>query len=578
MTPRQEAKLTLRKYFFWQWILATMLGYGVGFSLSGPFFNRENLIVTFSISGLVIGLAIGFAQWLVLRPFLPGWILVYIYYPCLITVLGSALNNLLPFFIPLLLPIVSTIAQWRLLREAIRPCWTWILWNLHIYLLTFGSWVVIYRGLLTFYLDPSIVILTSGLAAGSINGILSGLVLIRLVKKAQPISQEAQHKINQGTRDHPPEQKLWIRNILSWSIIPLTVGWFFFIPEPTLSSSSFLILFLSLYGYLFVSVLIHELGHLSFALLNRFKFKFLAVDRWVLSYREQRLRIQRFHRLAAGGLTATIPTNLDPNRLKQHLIWMILGGPLASFLLFLSGTIFLLFPETLSKNSVIWSLTFLSIYNFYMTILNLLPIKFGYFPTDGRLIWNLVQNNPEGKQFIALYRYLGSLAQGIRPRDLDPEILSDALAVSEPSMHHISGLMMAYQRALDRGEFQTAGQFLDQALELKNYWPEFNRATLFLEGIYFEARIRQHPDIARQWFEQVQEQMLILVESYAFLRAEAALLLAEGQTQEAVTKAEQALQLAAQDLLNRGAAIAEVEWLQAIIQEGIQKQKENQHS
>lgn len=565
--------LRLRKHFLWQWILATTLTYGFGVAVLGLGHDSAQSILLVVLSGLVLG----FTQWLVLRPFPIDWIFVYVFYPCCYLIAGSFLGGFwidspwVSIILLLSLPIILPIAQWRLLRKFIRPCWTWILSSFAIYSLTFIAWLIVYSSLVIHLEQNTQIRLVFGLVAGVINGILSGLVLIELVKKAQPISPAIQQKITQGKYDNPPDQKLWIQNIVNLSIIPLFVGWFFLIPEPNISLGNLLIFFITLYGYLFLSILVHELGHLSFALLNRFRFKFLAVDRWVLSQSSQGLRIERFNRLAAGGLTATVPTMIDTTQLKNQLIWMIFGGPLASFLLFLLGSIFLLFPELVLTNPVVWSLTFLSIYNLYMTILNLLPIKFGYFPTDGRLIWNLTHSNPEGKRFMAFYRHLGSLAQGIRPRDLDPEILSDALAIPESSMHHISGLMMAYQRALDRGEFQVAGEFLDQALELKQYWPEFNRAALFLEGTYFEARIRNQPEIARQWFEQIQEQPLI--ESYSLLRAEAALLLVEFRSQEAVTKAEHALQLAKQDLLSQGSAIAEIEWLQAIIHEGIQKQK-----
>jgi hypothetical protein len=56
------------------------------------------------------------------------------------------------------------------------------------------------------------------------------------------------------------------------------------------------------------------------------------------------------------------------------------------------------------------------------------------------------------------------------------------------------------------------------------------------------------------------------IEPYILLRAEAALLLAEGNKEAALSKAEQGLAIAQRDRFMLGSAIAEHEWLQTLLQ------------
>jgi hypothetical protein len=137
------------------------------------------------------------------------------------------------------------------------------------------------------------------------------------------------------------------------------------------------------------------------------------------------------------------------------------------------------------------------------------------------------------------------------------------VAIPEKSQDHISGLLSAYYVELDKGEFEQAGNYLDQALDLNLYCPELFRGSLLLEGAYFESHIRHRVALARQWFEQIQDTALI--EPYALLRAEAALLLAEGNNDAALIKAEQGLASVRCNQFMVGSVIAESEWLQALL-------------
>ena len=137
------------------------------------------------------------------------------------------------------------------------------------------------------------------------------------------------------------------------------------------------------------------------------------------------------------------------------------------------------------------------------------------------------------------------------------------LAVPEQSFDHVAGLLTAYSVALDKGELEIAGDYLDQALERHLYYPALFRSSLLLEGAYFEAYVRQQANIARAWFDKIEE--TALTSPYALLRAESAVLLAEGKLAEAQSKAEKGLESAQRDRFMIGSAITEIERLQTLL-------------
>jgi hypothetical protein len=116
---------------------------------------------------------------------------------------------------------------------------------------------------------------------------------------------------------------------------------------------------------------------------------------------------------------------------------------------------------------------------------------------------------------------------------------------------------------LEKGKL--IGDYLDQAIAINTYYPDLFRGSLFLEAAYFEAHIRGHAELARQWFNKIQDTALL--DPAALLRAEAAVLLAEGDQAGARVKAEQGIIWTQRDRFMVGSAIAENEMLQSLLQE-----------
>src|SRR5262249_55294630 len=111
---------------------------------------------------------------------------------------------------------------------------------------------------------------------------------------------------------------------------------------------------------------------------------------------------------------------------------------------------------------------------------------------------------------------------------------------------------------------------LDLAVSQRQGCPAEFRPALLLEAAFFDARYRHDVPAARAWLEQAQGGH---AERPTRLRAEAAILWAEGRYAEAAVLAEAGL-AAIPRSAPHGSAITESEWLNAILMESQGREEE----
>lgn len=561
---------------FWlQWILCNCLAYSLGLGIPIILADLQSAPNYDSYIGqavMFMGLWVGIPQWLVLRRRLTisaQWIWFsfagYIISALLLLWVARLLPSSDAAVRLFLFPLIISLGQWHVLRQRLQPAWSWVPASFFA-LLTGGGLGILLGGYLYLWHNTfGISVLAGGLTCGLVYSLITAVNLRYITQQKYASLQPSKSESKQDT---PPNHKIWLDTVIT--LLPLLVimgGWWWLlpsIPSSELPSIFKPVVFLgSLYLYQYFAIFIHELGHYLFAWVNGSKLYRFAIGRLILIQTDQGFKLRRCRRQLAGGFAEPIPTSL--HRLDRQLFLMIMGGPAASFLLFCLGTLPLLSPNLIRNSPIIWCLTFMSGISLHMAIFNTIPIKIGYFSTDGRRMLDLAQKNIPGQRFLAEYQFNAYLRQGIRPKDIDPDLKNRLLALPENSMDHISGLIMAYYMTLDEGNMQQAGNYLDQALKINAYYPELFRASLLLEGAYYEAHIRQNPDTARQWLDQIQEK--ILIDPSTHLRAEAAIHLAAGDKTSAQTKAEESLAILQKPRFLPGFTAFEQDRLQVLLQD-----------
>lgn len=553
------------KLFLWQWIVATAVGYGLTAGFGNIKHDEPAIALSFTMIAFS-GLLVGLFQWIVLNQVIQGaslWIgggwLIWAVGLVIALQLVMILPIITGLWIVLSYPLLISVNQWLVLRRYVKPSWWWILVN--SLAITVGISILIGAVAAGAALGQSLTVAGAigGLLGGAIQGGISGLGLRLLLQR------RTQSNLGAKGREKPPTPQSGLRFLMTSLLFLCMGGWsilvFHMIKPAEISGTAFLVLLFVFFVYSYISILIHELGHLVGALVSGFKLNFLTVARFILIREQHGLKLRRMRKMSAGGLTSTVP--MSHHNLKKKLMVFIAGGPIASFALFLLGLCLLPFPNMVGQNPLLFAVVLFAGLNLYLAITNSLPLKVGFYTTDGYIMSSLARNTVEGQRFLAMYEYLVDTAQGVRPRELSDELVARSLAHPEKSMHHGYGLIMAYYKALDSGDVDQAGKFLDEALAIKNYIPEFIRASLFMEAAYFEAHHRQSADNAQEWFNQVEE--FVFLQPYTQRRVEAALALAHGHHQKSLEECQKGIEAIYVDSLRKGMAIAEQDWLNQIL-------------
>jgi hypothetical protein len=311
---------------------------------------------------------------------------------------------------------------------------------------------------------------------------------------------------------------------------------------------------------------VHEIGHLMGGKLAKFRFHLLIIGPFKMMRRKERLHLSWSRGAFFNGLAASLPE--DDRQLRWRMLLFAVGGPLASLLLALLGTAvffnyrrdidFLLDNAWLVEGA---ALTAIISFIFFLTAMKPGQYNNG-MPADGGRIITLLQGNETADRWCALVLLNGADILGQRPREWDAALVQKVLAITDGSYDTLSAKMLGYQWALDNGRIEDAAQLLDEALETWAAWVSGGRGRLALEKAYFIARHRHNALEARQWFDQVRRSR---ISQPLQQRAEAAILLAEGNHQAATMLAQAGLD-ALQKETPSGTILAESDWLREMVQ------------
>jgi hypothetical protein len=141
------------------------------------------------------------------------------------------------------------------------------------------------------------------------------------------------------------------------------------------------------------------------------------------------------------------------------------------------------------------------------------------------------------------------------------------LSVRSGPAQDLSEIFFGFYYFLDRGQTDRAGELIQLLAANQDNLDARCQSYAGLEAAYFEARHRHNPIAARRWLNQAPKDG---VEPQTYLRAEAAVLLSEGQYQAAAAVAKAALVVLPKSA-DPGGAIAEKEWLGSLLAESQSK-------
>lgn len=317
---------------------------------------------------------------------------------------------------------------------------------------------------------------------------------------------------------------------------------------------------------LVLTLVAHELGHLLGGWLVGFRFMLFIVGPLKVVREGTAIRVRLNKDLSLyGGVASAMPT--DDRDLARRTAIVILGGPLTSLALgVLSLALAAWAYGALAVESSLSQLTFFAflfgITNLAIFVTTMIPGKTSGFDTDGAQLLDLWRGGHRAERRWLIVALSAVSIDGVRPRNWNPTQIERLLELREGQVEDVMTNLFGFYYALDRGEVARAGEHIDLCLQQADGFPEAVRPMLYAEAAYFTAHHRQDAVAARHLLQSASGGM---TEAHTRLRAEAAVLLAEGRFVESAEKARAGL-AQAEKSWDKGGAAAEKEWLAELLQ------------
>jgi len=334
--------------------------------------------------------------------------------------------------------------------------------------------------------------------------------------------------------------------------------WYFY---PYLQRSNLLRIFLLLLLVYYGTLVIHECGHVLCARLVRYRFLLMIAGPLKIERTRRGIRVGLHKSIKFyQGLASAIP--LDAHHLRNKEIVVYAGGPLANLLqaiVFAACSSWLSFP-VFSPIPLILRLT--AGFALLASLANLIPLRTSDgFLTDGAGMLLLLKGGRPVERWCATLKLEMALAQGLLPREWNVDLLQSALSLPDGTLEDVTGCSYAYYKSLDMNDITGARLLLERMLVARMDVPASLRRWLSLEAAYFEARYHHNATAARAWFERTKG---ITSDRCSKLRAEAAVLLAEGKKEKACLCIQKGL-AKAKDALFVGTERIEEMWLRDLL-------------
>jgi len=242
---------------------------------------------------------------------------------------------------------------------------------------------------------------------------------------------------------------------------------------------------------------VHEVGHLLGGFSRGMRFLLLIVGPFQWTRSPGGIRFKWVFNLGTmGGIAAATPDPSAP--LAPQLRRLIAGGPLASLVLAVLGLILAVWFEGRAGayGLIIGCLSFL------IFLVTAMPLRAGGFMSDGMQFLELRRGGGAVTERQVLLRLMGVSYAGTRPRDWDPQLVQDALALqgAEP-LRRVAGRIFGLYHAMDRGDADGLREHADWLAQHLDDYPDGFRQSITLELCVVAAQRGDLP-AAREWWKR----------------------------------------------------------------------------
>jgi hypothetical protein len=306
---------------------------------------------------------------------------------------------------------------------------------------------------------------------------------------------------------------------------------------------------------------VHELGHVLGGVAAGFRVLLFMVGPLRVEREGERFQVRfAFKGALFGGLAACAP--MDTRDLRRRTLWLIAGGPLASFV---AGVLLLVMRSVLDAPPVADTLLLVTGgISLLIWLAAAIPSTAGGFYSDGARIIRLVRGGADVEREVACLAIIGLSMGGARPRDWSPELVARAAAGEPDTLFGVAGRMYAHAHEMDAGRVDAARAHMQAAVEAAEILPKQARPGLMLQAAFFAARVDRDPARAREHLERAAGGVMLQPHSRPLV--EAAVAWAEGDRALAAERLD-AAEAARGDATDPGMALMAADQIAALRRE-----------
>jgi Peptidase M50B-like len=255
-----------------------------------------------------------------------------------------------------------------------------------------------------------------------------------------------------------------------------------------------------LFGFLlvnFLTIAIHEGGHLLAGWCVGFRFKGVRIDPVRIRADSGKWKFKVRPRLFWGFALMSLDR---VRRVRHRLIFLTAGGPAAS--IFCGMAAVLAGEIGLARYDSSWPafLDFLGAWSLIIGFIGLVPFRVRGFANDAMLLRALLFSKPEATQLIASYALSALKGDSLFPPDYVPRWFRLAAAQTRMPSGNYYAEWLAYENAQGK---DVAAQHLENCLAQSAWMDDGPRDTLIAEATVFTSWRRDDAVKAQVWFKRI---------------------------------------------------------------------------
>ncbi|MFP7199495.1 site-2 protease family protein [Lysinibacillus halotolerans] len=275
---------------------------------------------------------------------------------------------------------------------------------------------------------------------------------------------------------------------------------------------------------LFLTVFIHELGHVLLGIGTGYRFNYLTVGPITIENTERIHMKWNDSWFLFGGVASCTPLSSDITLIaKQHKRFVV-GGPLFSIVTAIVSFI-------LGMTFDIQFITYFAILNLLIFIATILPYK-GALKSDGRVLMEIAKGGKETEEFLVSLLLLKEMNSPKHPKEWSEELIEQAKTLP-PTVDNATVAYILFYYTLLKEDYEKASELIEPFKQIP-----VTKENKF--SLYFIQHIQQIDLIVKKNNNEgkIKEfhQFMNLMEPISYKRSEAILATLKGDQQEEVRK------------------------------------------